>query len=51
LQDHAEAIIRINEIMPEVVARELEKDGHQVAPGAVEATRRIVNQSWETSER
>ncbi|MCD6028113.1 MAG: hypothetical protein K0S78_287 [Thermomicrobiales bacterium] len=51
LQDHAEAIIRINEIMPEVVARELEKDGHQVRAGAVEATRKIVNRSWEMSER
>ena len=51
LTDYAEAIIRINEIMPEVVARELEKDGHQVSAGAVEATRRIVNRSWETSER
>jgi ferritin-like metal-binding protein YciE len=51
LHDHAAAIIRINEIMPEVVARELEKDGHQVRPGAVDATREIVNRSWEMSER
>jgi ferritin-like metal-binding protein YciE len=51
LQDYAEAIMRINEVMPEVVARELEKDGHQVSSGAVAATRKIVNRSWESSSR
>lgn len=50
LQDYAEALMRINEIMPGVVARELEKDGHQVRPGAVEATREMVSRSWRTSD-
>jgi ferritin-like metal-binding protein YciE len=51
LQDYAEAIMRINKIMPEVVARELAKDGHQVSDGAVDATRKIVNKAWEASDR
>lgn len=51
LHDHAEAIMRINEIMPEVVARELAKDGHQVRDGAADATRQMVSRSWEASER
>jgi ferritin-like metal-binding protein YciE len=48
LKDHAEAIMQINQLMPEVVARELEKDGHQVRDGAVMATRKIVDRSWAT---
>jgi ferritin-like metal-binding protein YciE len=48
LRDHAGAIMQINQLMPEVVARELAKDGHQVRAGAVEATRKIVDRSWET---
>lgn len=48
LQDHAEAIMRINEIMPEVVIRELQKDGHEANDAAVEATRKAVSRSWET---
>jgi ferritin-like metal-binding protein YciE len=48
LQDHAACIMRINEIMPEVVVRELKKDGHQADQGAVEATRTMVSRSWET---
>jgi hypothetical protein len=48
LKDHAEAIMQINQLMPEVVARELAKDGHQVRDGAVMATRKIVDRSWET---
>jgi ferritin-like metal-binding protein YciE len=47
LADHAAAIMRINQIMPEVVAHELEKDGHQVGSGAVEATRKMVDRSWQ----
>jgi hypothetical protein len=35
LTDYAQAIERINEIMPGVVERELAKDGHQTNPGAV----------------
>jgi ferritin-like metal-binding protein YciE len=47
LQDHARAIMRINEIMPGVVIRELQKDGHQADNTAVEATRKMVTRSWE----
>ena len=47
LRDHADAIMRINEIMPEVVMRELEKDGHRVDNAAVEATREAVLRSWQ----
>lgn len=50
LRDHAACITRINEIMPEVVARELEKDGHQVAGDAVGATRKMVNRAWERAD-
>jgi ferritin-like metal-binding protein YciE len=48
LQDHAQAIMRINEIMPGVVIRELRKDGHQADATATEATRQAVSRSWET---
>jgi ferritin-like metal-binding protein YciE len=48
LKDHVEAIMQIDQLMPEVVARELAKDGHQVRDDAVQATRRIVDRSWET---
>ena len=47
LRDHADAIMRINEIMPGVVMRELEKDGHRVDNAAVEATREAVLRSWQ----
>lgn len=47
LRDHADAIMRINEIMPGVVTRELEKDGHRVDNAAVEATRKAVHRSWQ----
>jgi ferritin-like metal-binding protein YciE len=47
LREHADAIMRINEIMPEVVIRELEKDGHRADNAAVEATRQAVLRSWQ----
>jgi ferritin-like metal-binding protein YciE len=47
LRDHADAIMRINEIMPEVVMHELEKDGHRADAAAVEATRAAVLRSWQ----
>jgi ferritin-like metal-binding protein YciE len=47
LRDHADAIMRINEVMPEVVMRELEKDGHRADPAAVEATREAVLRAWQ----
>ena len=46
LQDHADAIMRINEIMPEVVVRELKKDGHQANVSAATTTRDMVNRAW-----
>jgi ferritin-like metal-binding protein YciE len=47
LRDHADAIMRINEIMPGVVIRELENDGHRPDNAAVEATREAVLRSWQ----
>jgi len=47
LRDHADAIMRINEIMPGVVIRELEKDGHRADNTAAEATREAVLRSWQ----
>ena len=47
LREHADAIMRINGIMPEVVIRELEKDGHRTDNTAVKATRQAVLRSWE----
>ena len=47
LREHADAIMRINEIMPEVVIRELEKDGHRADNAAVQATRQAVLRSWQ----
>jgi ferritin-like metal-binding protein YciE len=47
LREHADAIMRINEIMPEVVIRELEKDGHRADYAAVQATRQAVLRSWQ----
>jgi len=47
LRDHADAIMRINDIMPGVVTRELEKDGHRADYTAVEATREAVLRSWQ----
>ena len=46
LRDHADAIMRINEIMPGVVIRELEKDGHRANSAAVLATREAVLRAW-----
>jgi ferritin-like metal-binding protein YciE len=51
LTDYAGAIERINEVMPGVVARELEKDDHQVQSGAAEATRTMVRKAWASSHR
>jgi len=47
LRDHADAVMRINEIMPAVVIRELENDGHHPDNAAVEATREAVLRSWQ----
>jgi ferritin-like metal-binding protein YciE len=47
LREHADAIMRINEIMPGVVHRELEKDGHRADNSAVAATREAVLRAWQ----
>jgi ferritin-like metal-binding protein YciE len=47
LRNHADAIMRINDIMPGVVTRELEKDGHRADNAAVEATREAVLRAWQ----
>jgi ferritin-like metal-binding protein YciE len=51
LTDYAGAIERINEVMPGVVARELEKDDHRVQNGTVEATRTMVGKAWNSRTR
>jgi len=51
LTDYAQAIERINEIMPGVVHRELVKDGHQTNEGAVAATHQVVPSAWHAAER
>jgi ferritin-like metal-binding protein YciE len=51
LTDYAQAIERINEIMPFVVERELAKDGHQINEGAAAATRQVVPNAWHAAER
>lgn len=50
LEDYAGAIMRINEVMPQVVVNELRKDDHQVDESAVPATRRAVGWSWKSQE-
>src|SRR5918998_2008522 len=50
LTDYAGAIERINEIMPGVVKRELDKDGHQTDAAAVATTRKMVATAWKTAE-
>jgi len=47
LRDHADAIMQINKIMPGVVMRELEKEGHRADPAAAEATSEAVLRSWQ----
>ena len=50
LTDYAGAIERINELMPGVVARELDKDGHQTDSAAVGQTRKMVATAWKVAE-
>jgi len=46
LRDYASAAQEINQIISEVVVWELEKDGHQVEPGAAGKTRRQIQKAW-----
>jgi ferritin-like metal-binding protein YciE len=50
LTDYAQAIERINELMPSVVHRELVKDGHEANEAAVAATRQVVPSAWHAAE-
>ena len=50
LTDYAGVIERINELMPGVVARELDKDGHQTDSSAVGQTRKMVATAWKVAE-
>lgn len=50
LRGYAKAIQEINHIIPNVVVRELQKDGHSAVMSAADTTRRIVDEAWkETS--
>ncbi len=46
LRGHAAMIQRINHLIEDVVITELVKDGHTVAQGAADTTRRMVDQAW-----
>jgi len=48
LQDQANMIMRINEIMPDVVVKELKEDGLQVEKGAASSTRKVVAEAWKS---
>jgi len=50
LRSYAAAIQEINHIIPGVVVRELQKDGHQASQSAIQQTQKIVDEAWkETS--
>lgn len=46
LQSYAKAIQEINELIPSVVAWELEKDGHVVQAGAADGTVSVIAKAW-----
>jgi len=49
LTDYAAAVQKINQGIPDVVARELAKDNHSVQPNAAQQTRAIVDTAWKTT--
>ena len=51
LTGYAAEIQRINQLMPDIVVAELAKDDHKVAPGAADATRKIVDTAWKTTDQ
>lgn len=51
LRGYAGAVIRINQIIADVVVSELAKDDHEVQAGAAETTRKITDQAWQQSAR
>jgi len=46
LRSYAKAIQEINHIIPGVVVRELQKDGHQASQSAIQQTQKIVDEAW-----
>lgn len=46
LRDYAKAVQEINQLIPDVVVWELEKDDHKVAAGAATQVRRTADQIW-----
>lgn len=46
LRDYAGAVQEINQIISNIVVLELEKDGHQIEPGAAEKARRQIQKTW-----
>lgn len=46
LRDYAGAVQEINQIISNIVVWELEKDGHQIEPGAAEKARRQIQKTW-----
>jgi hypothetical protein len=49
LRGYAEAVLRINHIIGDVVVAELTKDGHQVQGNAADVTRQTVDAAWKQS--
>jgi ferritin-like metal-binding protein YciE len=51
LRGYAGAVVRINQIISDVVVNELAKDDHKVQAGAAETTRKIANKAWQQEAR
>lgn len=51
LRGYAEAIQKINHLIPDVVVWELQKDGHQVNPQAASETTRVVDRAWKETDQ
>lgn len=51
LRGYAGAVIRINQIISDVVVSELAKDEHKVQAGAADATRNVANRAWQQEAR
>lgn len=49
LRGYAGAVIRINQIISDVVVSELAKDDHKVNTAAADTTRKITDQAWQAS--
>ena len=47
LQDNARFVMEINEFIPQIVIEELQQDGMQAAPGAVQQTHQVLHDIWQ----